>query len=95
MDSLAGHFRRYSRADVLRLFAASDLECISVLLFNPVGAVGWLLNAHLLKPKTLSDKHINRQILFFDRYLLPLSRKLTLIIKYCIGQSVMARVEKR
>ena len=90
MDELAGHYRRYGRKELAHKLQAAGFTCSEVGYFNPVGGLGWLLTAKFFKPKTLSDDKINDKILFFDRYMVPLSRALTLFARPIFGQSVHA-----
>lgn len=91
MDELAGHFRRYSRSDLQEKLLAAGFTSASTSYFNPVGGLGWLATSRSKRcPKTLSDDDINAKILFFDKYLLLISRLINPLCKAFFGQSVMA-----
>jgi SAM-dependent methyltransferase len=90
MDELAGHYRRYGRAELARKLLDAGFARADVGYFNPVGGLGWLVTARFTKPKTLSDDGVNDKILFFDKYMVPLSRLLTPLARRVFGQSVRA-----
>ncbi len=94
MDELAGHYRRYSRPHLERRFCEAGLAPQELRYFNPLGGVGWWLNAKLAKPRTLSDDAVNRQIRFFDRYVQPLSRVVDPLTAPFFGQSLWARATR-
>ena len=88
MDRLAGHYRRYSQKSFQKLLTDCGFHILDVSYFNPIGGLGWWFNARLGQPHSLSENAINRQILFFDRFLLPLSRLLSPCFKGIFGQSL-------
>jgi 2-polyprenyl-3-methyl-5-hydroxy-6-metoxy-1,4-benzoquinol methylase len=94
MDALASHCRRYSMKAARALFPQAEWSILECKYINPIGAIGWFLNAKFSRPKTLSAGEINAQILFFDRYLAPASCFLSQVTKYWFGQSIWVRVQK-
>ena len=88
MDRLAGHHRRYTRKSLRSRLAAAGLHVDELSHFNAVGGVGWWVNARFFKPRDLSAPSINRQILLFDRYALPLSRMIDPFTRGFFGQSL-------
>lgn len=90
MDELAGHQRRYNRRLLCRRLTGSGFLIREARYFNPLGGVGWWVNARFAKPKTLSDPLINRQILLYDRFVQPLSRLLDPLTARFFGQSLWA-----
>lgn len=90
MDRMAGHFRRYGREGLGERFERAGLGLRELKYVNPLGAVGWWLNARFGRPRGLSDPAINRQILWFDRYVQPVSRLLTPLTTGLFGQSLWA-----
>jgi hypothetical protein len=93
LDRLAGHHRRYRRRDLARLAAA--LPCRVRLLehFNPLGGLGWWLN-RFRRHRDLDSRGVNRQIVLFDRFLVPLSRALDPLTRNIFGQSLICVLEK-
>jgi SAM-dependent methyltransferase len=90
MDEMAGHFRRYTRHSMRQSLRASGFRVARLQYFNPLGGLGWWLNARLVRPSSLSDPLINRQILWYDRFVLPFSRLLTPLTRRFFGQSLFA-----
>jgi SAM-dependent methyltransferase len=94
MDALAGHHRRYSRQRLRWRLQAAGFDVRQLRYFNPLGGLGWWINARLMKPATLSDPGVNRQILWYDRYVQPLSRLLDPLTRRFFGQSLWAVAER-
>ncbi len=89
MDRLAGHFRRYSRQDAGRKLEAAGLETVALRYVNLVGAVGWFVNNRVLKHDDLSSGSINGQIRVFDRFVIPIIRRLEGRRNMPFGQSLL------
>lgn len=90
MDSLAGHYRRYSKQEVSQKLLASGFEIESIQYMNSAAAFGWWLNGKLLKKNSLADKNMNSQILAYDQYCIPLLRKVEAWFSPPFGLSVVA-----
>ena len=88
MDRLAGHWRRYSRRNLRNLLQCAGFSVDTCVHINPVGGLGWLANTLLYRPKSLSAATVNTQILFFDKWLLPVSRFLSPLTAIFFGQSL-------
>jgi SAM-dependent methyltransferase len=88
MDRLAGHWRRYNKRQLRQKLNAAGLEPQKLEYINPIGAAGWWVNALFHKPPSLSSWAVNRQILWFDKYAVRLSRTLTPLTKAFFGQSL-------
>ncbi|MEW5947089.1 MAG: class I SAM-dependent methyltransferase [bacterium] len=88
MDSLAGHFRRYTKGEVGRLLERFPCGIVKLEYFNPVGGAGWWLN-RFARHADLDGALINRQIRFFDRVLVPVSRAVNPVTRGFFGQSVV------
>jgi SAM-dependent methyltransferase len=90
MDSLAGHQRRYRRADVRRLLEGAGFTIRRLRPFNGVGGIGWWLNSKLARPATLADGAIASQIGAFNA-LVPVFRLLDPLCRPIgFGQSLVA-----
>ena len=75
-DASLGHYRRYTRADRIRLSTAlaadsKPLALVAFRPFNPVGALGWFVRMRLLRAERIPAADAAR----FDR-LLPVLRVL-------------------
>jgi SAM-dependent methyltransferase len=84
-DREIGHFRRYTAADLVRL-APPGLELRRVRYLDSLGTLTSLANVCLLKQSTPT----RRQIRFWDRSVVPWSRRLDRLLRYTVGRSVMA-----
>lgn len=95
-DRLAGHFRRYRRRDVERLLTVARFRDVRVRYFNWFGAIPYFLNSRILRPKSLGGP-VDRQIVIFDQYCVPVLRRLDPWIRFPFGQSLVAtaRAEDR
>ncbi|MEP3048388.1 MAG: class I SAM-dependent methyltransferase [Hyphomicrobiales bacterium] len=92
MDKLAGHHRRYSRRMLLRRLP-EGIIIKEVRYINPVGALGWFAN-RFASHNDLDTENINRQIIFFDRYVLPFTKVLGGLTGRFFGQSLICVVQK-
>jgi SAM-dependent methyltransferase len=95
LDRLAGHLRRYKKKDVLELISnRNDIEIIRNEYFNPVGGFGWWLNK-FKKHETINSKNVNKQVLFFDKYVVPFSKFFNFFTKPFFGQSLYCIIKKK
>lgn len=94
LDKLAGHFRRYSSSQLAAVVSEAGLGAYATEYLNPVGGLGWWINSRFCTPKTLSDNSVNSQIIFFDKYILPLSKFINPVFKHFFGQSVWSLARK-
>src|SRR5271154_3352344 len=90
IDKRLGHFRRYTRGSIEALAQATGLRIRKARYVNAIGFLGWWTNAHILKRETQSE----RQIQFFDRYLVPLMSRLEGWARPPFGQSLFVVLEK-
>ena len=71
MDRKLGHFRRYERTRLEKLFRQEGLSMLQLSDFNTLGAMGWLVNARLLNRSDIGKA----QVKIFE-LLMPLARQL-------------------
>lgn len=93
MDRLAGHHRRYTRRSLAEAFAGLPVMLGVLDYINPIGGLGWWANK-FKRHEDLDAAGINRQIVVFDRYVLPLSRLLTPLTRGFFGQSLVCIATK-
>jgi SAM-dependent methyltransferase len=93
-DRLAGHYRRYSRRRLVRAVSEAGFDVTRSSYFNGLGAIPYLLNARVLRPRTLSGS-VDAQIVVFDRYIVPVLRRLERLIPMPFGQSLIVCAEAR
>ena len=75
MDALAGHYRRYSREYLKTILEQAGFQIERLFFFNSFGALPWLINARIVKPKTLELPMLNTQLVIYDRYFIPVLRR--------------------
>jgi SAM-dependent methyltransferase len=93
LDRLAGHLRRYTKAEVAALADVSGAEIRRLEYFNPVGALGWWANG-MKRHNSLESRAVTGQVAFFDTYVLPVSKMLNSVTRPEFGQSVVCAVRK-
>lgn len=89
LDRLAGHFRRYTRGDALEKLSAAGLQAVALRYVNVIGAIGWFLNSRLIRHRNLSSRAVNRQIRAFDRFLVPVLKRIEGSRSMPFGQSLL------
>jgi SAM-dependent methyltransferase len=93
MDRLAGHLRRYTIGSLRAAVRGRAGTVVMARHFNSIGAVGWWANG-LRRYDDLDDAAINRQIAFFDRWIVPLSRAVDPLTRGFFGQSLLMAVRR-
>ncbi len=76
IDRAIGHYRRYERAELLDRLAAAGFTVEHSSAFNMIGALGWFVNARLLKRRSVPgvQARVNDllvPLLRFEGYLRP------------------------
>jgi SAM-dependent methyltransferase len=89
-DAAIGHYRRYSPRD-LRALTHPDLELVSLRQLDSLGTLASLANSLMLR----SQMPTLRQILFWDRIIVPISRLLDPLVAYHFGRSIIAVWRRR
>jgi SAM-dependent methyltransferase len=84
-DAAIGHYRRYTRKTLLAA-AAPGLALERVLYLDACGLLASLGNRLLLR----QDLPTLKQILFWDRVLVPMSRWLDPLCRFHLGKSILA-----
>ena len=83
-DKAIGHFRRYTK-QTLTAIVPPELEPVCIRYLDSVGVIASLANRMLLHKSTPSTK----QILFWDKFIIPCSRVLDPLIQYSFGKSIL------
>ncbi len=89
LDRNLDHFRRYTARGIREKFAAAGLGTAHLELMNLPGAVGWFLNARILRRDLLSEGSLG----LFNR-LMPLFAAAERIVPPPAGLSIIAVGEK-
>jgi SAM-dependent methyltransferase len=86
LDAELGHHRRYSKASLAEAFTAAGLEIDTLRYSNPIGLLGWMFNAHVLKTRA----HSVSQVRVFDSLIAPWALPLERLVPPPIGLSLIA-----
>lgn len=89
-DHSIGHHRRYSRKNLLGKVLKSGFSVRVVEFQDPVGGIGALFFKFLSRKATPSL----RMILFFDRFLFPLSKGLQPVFRRLFGKNLLLLATK-
>jgi SAM-dependent methyltransferase len=88
-DRQLGHFRRYSREELIQKIAGGGFRVIALRYFNLFGIFGWFVNGTLLKRRLLPA----RQVRIFNK-MVPLFIRMEKVVPTLVGQSLIAVGEK-
>jgi SAM-dependent methyltransferase len=88
-DAAVGHFRRYDRASLLGIMP-SDLDLVSLKYLDSVGVLLSLANRMLLR----SPEPSHEQIGVWDRFVVPVSRRLDPLLGYRLGKTIVGAWRK-
>jgi SAM-dependent methyltransferase len=98
IDKLAGHYRRYSKKElenkILSNFITKEIDIMKFCFFNPVGAIGWLINKYS-RHSSIDSNALNFQISVFDKYFIWPSKILQPFTKFFFGQSLILVIKKK
>ena len=94
LDKLAGHLRRYTKKDVKEILKGHEnFQIVMNEYFNPVGAFGWWLNK-MKKHERINSANVNKQVIIFDKYMVPGSKFFNPLFKTFWGQSLYCVIKK-
>jgi 2-polyprenyl-3-methyl-5-hydroxy-6-metoxy-1,4-benzoquinol methylase len=91
IDRNLGHYRRYNRASLAGLAAASGLRVKKMHYMNAVGFFGWWANSRLFRRTAQSAAQIG----IFDRCVVPSESWLEERVAPPFGQSIFAVLQKQ
>lgn len=84
-DAAIGHFRRYTRR-MAKVISPAGLEMVSCRYLDSVGLLASLANLMFLK-QSMPTK---RQLAFWDRFIIPMSRVVDPLLRRSVGKSIVA-----
>jgi len=90
LDKDLGHFRRYSKKELVSKIEQSGFRILHLTYFNPFGILGWFFNGSILRRRILPQN----QVKVFNK-MVPLFLSLEKIIPNWVGQSLIVVGEKR
>ncbi len=88
-DKKIGHYRRYTKKSLASI-VPQGFKCVKFIYIDSVGMLASIANKMLLKSEIPSLK----QILFWDRVLVPLSKIIDPLLFFSAGKSVIGIWEK-
>jgi 2-polyprenyl-3-methyl-5-hydroxy-6-metoxy-1,4-benzoquinol methylase len=88
-DKAIGHFRRYNKSS-LRQAIPESLQCVALRYLDSVGMLASAGNSLLLKSAMPTAK----QLQFWDRLMIPLSRLIDPLVGYRIGKTIVGVWQK-
>ena len=83
-DANIGHYRRYNKR-TLSALTPNDLALRTLLYADSVGAIASLANRYVLSYS---------QIAFWDKKMIPISRRIDRLLGYTIGKSIIGVWQK-
>jgi SAM-dependent methyltransferase len=86
LDAALGHYRRYSKRRLARLFEQASLEIHLLKFTNPIGLLGWMFNTYV----TRNAAHSPRQIALFETLVAPWALPLERFVPMPVGLSLVA-----
>jgi 2-polyprenyl-3-methyl-5-hydroxy-6-metoxy-1,4-benzoquinol methylase len=89
LDQELGHFRRYSRKDLIQRLTLNGFKIQYLKFFNLFGILGWFVNGTLLRKRSLSVG----QVRIFNK-MVPFFIQVEKVIPTFAGQSLIAVGEK-
>ena len=89
-DRLLGHHRRYRRRQLIDLFGVAGFRVVDVKYTNVLGWFSWLLSARVLRSIPASP----RLVRVFDRYVVPIERRVERWVQPPFGQSLFVAARK-
>jgi SAM-dependent methyltransferase len=89
MDEMAGHYRRLNKKQLGQLMKECGFEVTTSRYLNAVGALGWLINGRVFKPRSLSTKAVNTQLVLFSRLFVPVIKRVENLVHPPFGQSLL------
>lgn len=83
-DQFVGHFRRYSKEDVVRKLRLARFRIEKLQYFNSIGLVSWFMVSRVRKAKALNPWSVK----FYDRFVVPVLVLIERIFSPPFGQSL-------
>lgn len=88
-DAAVGHYRRYTTRELAERLHKAGFAVDRCFYFNAVGAIGWWVNYRLLRV-TKVGRGTTAQVGAFDRWIVPVMRRVETIVPPPFGLSVIA-----
>ena len=89
-DNAIGHYKRYTKKELDALIPES-MECLFIHYLDSVGFFASLSNKKILK----QDYPTKRQLNYWDKYMIPVSKFTDRVFNYSFGKSILGIWEKK
>ncbi|MCD4702357.1 MAG: class I SAM-dependent methyltransferase [Candidatus Aegiribacteria sp.] len=89
LDEFDGHYRRYSKKDLLVLTDDLGVDIVLIHYMNMIGSIGWFIKSRIVKEKTYRNTNFNIIV-----FLLPMISLLEKCIKPLFGLSLVLVLRK-
>jgi len=89
LDKGLGHFRRYSKEELIQKITGNGFRVCALRYFNLFGILGWFVNGTLLRRRLLPAGQIG----IFNK-MVPLFMRMERVVPTLVGQSLIAVGEK-
>jgi SAM-dependent methyltransferase len=90
-DERVGHVRRYTKAELETKLRRAGFQPIVSRYFDLPGVAPWWIKYRLLKSATMDPGAVR----FYDRYVVPVARRVESLINPPVGKNVIVIAEKR
>jgi len=91
IDRLDGHYRRYSKGDLIAKLKGAGFSPIQIRYFNSIGLIAWFYTNKIAR-----DKHTSlAKVQIYDRYFIPILSWAERFMNPPFGQSIIAIAEKK
>ena len=91
MDANVGHFRRYTKRELATRLEETGFRVVQARYFDSVG-FGLAILFRLIGSR--DGEPSSRSLALFDRYLVPASRALDIVLSRVLGKNVLAVAER-
>ena len=89
LDKKVGHYRRYSKKELIEVVTSVGFSIKRVKYFDMAGIIPWYIAFVLLKSTTTGDN-----VSLYDKLIVPIMKKVEAIIKPIIGKSLIVIGQK-
>jgi hypothetical protein len=86
LDKAFDHYRRYSKKSLSSVVSRGGWNVLRISNVNIAGIIPWLIAGKIFQSTTIGP----RQMRFFDRVVVPVTKKIESIREPFIGQSLIA-----
>jgi SAM-dependent methyltransferase len=90
LDRAFEHFRRYTRSGIKRSIINNGFEIEKLEYLNLLGVAAWFVSGRVMHRTTLG----RAQVRFYDRWVIPILRRIESVITLPIGQSLLVIARK-